>query len=189
MIVNPYVERLPVFPGTRILATDFGLVGTEVIDQTNTRRTWTVTSVYAPITERCLGGVRIKLVDQKNFTTFCNQRDFEVLIGIAQPEEHCIWAGKPYMHPHDAEWFGFCMDPIDLQDDLYERELALRDEKMQLPPNSEVIRRIHANTTRDAEDFWILNSVHPGMEPDVRLETVYDRWCCVSRDWLDWTRI
>jgi len=193
VIVNPYSEYVPVIPGTRMLATDYGLTGAEIVDITNDQRTWTAVGFYAPVPERCLGGIRIKLLDQKGFTTFCNQRDFEILLGIAKPGDFCKWTGKPYPHPHDDDdWFGLCMDLVDLQDDLFERELALRAETAALPESSEILRRIHPNTTRDGEDYWILLRDHDmmtGVGPDTRIETLYDRWSCVSRDWLDWMRV
>jgi len=190
MITNPYTDKLPVFPGTRILATDFGLVGIELVDQCDVRRVWTVTSVYAPIPERCLGGVRIKLIDQKNFMTFCNQRDFEVMIGVGEPGEFCRWTGKEYPHPHDDNWIGFCTDLVDLQDDMYERELALRDLNMVLPDTCDIVQRVHPSMTRDYEEFWIRKpDVNAGIWVDTQIETIYDRWSCVSRDWFDWSRV
>jgi hypothetical protein len=191
MLVNPYSDNLPVIPGTRMLITDLGLLGVEVLDPRNARRRWTVSGVYAPA-ERHLGGIRIKLVDQKLFTTFCNQRDFEVLIELAKPGDWCKWMGKPYVGPKDEGWFGFCMDKIDLEDDLYERELALRDGRPgMLPQGIDTSRRVHVEAGRDAEDMWCLlwdRAPETGMGPDPRLETIYSRWACVSRDWLDWYR-
>jgi len=192
MLVNPYADQLSVFAGTRILTTDFGLVGTDIIDQANERRVWTVTSVYAPIPERCLGGVRVKLVDQKGFVTFCNQRDFEVMLGMAKPGDFCRWTGREYPHPHDDAWIGFCVDKIDIQDDLYERELALRAENPILPSPSDIVQRIHPNMTRDYEEFWTLRGDYDfetGIGPDTRIETLYERWSRVSRDWFDWMKV
>lgn len=192
MLVNPYAEQLLVFPGTRILVTDFGLVGTEIPDQADDQRIWTVTSVYAPVQERCLGGIRIKLVDQKNFVTFCNQRDFEVLLGVAKPGDFCRWTGKKYPDPHDVDWIGMCVDKVDVQDDLYERELALRAENSILQDGIDLVQRIHPNMSRDYEEFWVLRGDYDhdtGLGPDTRIETIFDRWSSVSRDWFDWTRV
>lgn len=194
MILNPYREVLPIFPGTRIVAADFGLIGRDVIDPINNERVWTVTGIYAPVMERCLGGIRVKLVDTKGFITFCNQRDFEVVLGVAKPGDPCIWTGKKYPHPHDEdEWFGFCMDPVDLQDDLYERELALRAEHVRvLPDGLEIFRRLHVSPLRDCEEFFTLvrdYDIETGMGPDMRIETISDRWARVSRDWIDWAWI
>lgn len=176
-----------------MLATDLGLLGTVIIESSNLSRIWTVNTVYAPVPERHLGGIRLKLVDQKNFVSFCNQRDFEVLSGIAKPGELCRWTDRDYPEPGDHDWIGLCMDAIDLEDDLYERELALRAEYpgVPLPDASEIWRRVHPGVTRDAEDFWVLlRDVAPetGYGPDPRIENIYTRWSCVSRDWFDWRR-
>lgn len=176
-----------------MLVTDLGLTGTRVSDRKNPNRIWTVTAVYAPVEERHLGGLRIKLVDQKEFVTFCNQRDFEVLIELAQPGDFCKWTGKPYVAPNDDGWFGFCMDRVDLEDDLYERELAQRAvSSTAVLPNAEAWRRVHIDLLRDAEDYWMLlwdRDPETGHAPDTKLETIYSRWTCVSRDWIEWQRI
>jgi hypothetical protein len=176
-----------------MLITDLGLTGTSVPDPKNKDRIWTVTAVYGPAEGRHLGGVRIKLVDQKDFVTFCNQRDFEVLIELARPKDYCKWTGKPYPAPDDVDWFGFCMDQTDLEDDLYERELAARaTSPTPVLQAAEAWRRIHASAARDAEDCWVLlwdRDPETGYAPDTRLETIYSRWTCVSRDWIEWQRI
>lgn len=176
-----------------MLVTDLGLYGTQVVDPEDTGRVWMVTNVYAPVDGRHLGGIRVKLTDQKGFTTFCNQRDFEVLIGLAQPGEWCRWMNKEYPGPRDEEWFGFCMDQVDLEDDLFEREFTLRTEHpMSLPEGIDMLRRVHVSKQRDAEDMWILlwdRAPETGLGPDPRLETIYSRWSPVSRDWLEWRRI
>jgi hypothetical protein len=194
MLINPYTDALETIPGTRLLINDLGVTGATLVDPMNHERLWTVTALYAPIVERKLSGIRLKLIDQKNFTTFCNQRDFEVMAGLAKPGDWCRWAGALYVGVDDRDnWFGFCMDYADLHDDLYERELALRAEyPEQLPERSEIWRRLHLNETRDAEEFWILRwDLDPeiGLAPDPRIETLRNRWSCVSRDWFDWTRV
>jgi hypothetical protein len=176
-----------------MLITDLGLTGTEIVDPRNSRRRWTVDSLYGPVYGRRLGGIRLKLVDQKGFTTFCNQRDFEVLIKLAEPGDWCQWMGEPYVDPKEEGWCGFCMDLTDLEDDLYERELALRSEHQSiLPDGLDALRRVHVDYLRDAEDMWVLlwdRAPETGRGPDTRLETIYSRWTCASRDWLEWYRL
>jgi len=192
MLLDP-CQELTTVPGTRILATDPGVVGAFIEDPTAPRRLWTIQSLYAPILNRHLGGIRAKLVDSKGFATFCNQRDLEVLLNIAAPGDWCKWAGEEYPSPKDERWIGFCMDAIDLMDDLYERELMLRAEYQGVLPNTLSIQRlIHAEPGRDFEDWWVLLNdadPHTGLGPDSRYETLYDRWVLSSRERLEWRKI
>jgi hypothetical protein len=173
-----------------MLREDFGLVGFAVADPANAQRTWTVQSVYAPLWGRKLAGLRVKLTDNKNFVTFCNQRDFEVLLGVGAPGDWCQWADQEYVGPGTEEWYGFCMDTPDLCDDLYERELELLAQ-YQLGhidwAVAEITRRIHLHSSQDAEDLWI-----PDLGQAVEvidIETLSNRWLRISRDNVEWKRL
>ena len=191
MLINPYLNpNLPVVPGTRMLREDFGLVGFALADPTTPGRTWNVQSVYAPLWERKLSGIRIKLIDNKNFVTFCNQRDFEVLLGIGAPGNWCQWADQEYVGQDDENWFGFCMDDPDLVDDLYERELELLAQ-YQLGQvdwsSTEISRRIHLGDQSDAEDLWIPD-LGQAVET-LNMVSLYNRWLRISRDRVEWKRV
>ncbi len=185
MLLNPYQADLQVVPGTRMLQEHFGLAGYQLVDPNDFSRLWTVTSLYTPVGKQ-LDGLRIKMVDNKRFVTFCNQRDFEVLIGIAKPGDWCIWAAQEYPGPGDNEWFGFCMDVIDQCDDLHERELMLYAEYSSgniADWNGVTIeRRLQVDPGSDLEDLWIPNS-YP------KEDTVYGRWLRVQRNRIEWKKV
>jgi hypothetical protein len=130
-------------------------------------------------------------MDQHGFVSFCNQRDLEVLLGYAFPGQHCSWLHRSYPSPEDHEWYGPCADEEDLIDDLFERELRLRNSGNAgaLPSGLEIVRRVHLDANNDVEELFTLlwdrdNST--GVAPDTRLETISDRWKRVERNRLEW---
>lgn len=197
MIVNPFQRRevLTTYPGTRMLQVDFGLVGTVISDPFNTPRRWRVQGIYAPTGHRAIDGIRIKLVDTKDFVTFINQMDLEVILGMGRPGSTCRWSGKRYAEPGDADFYGMFVDDDDLVDDLYDRELLLRGSSTSgvLDVNSEIIRRVHLEEKVDVEELHMLlwdGDPETGLCPDIRFETVERRWSRVERvrapwDWID----
>src|SRR6266545_5154734 len=102
MIINPNLAEsrsmLRTIPGTRMLR-DGTLVGLRFTDPFQQNRIWTIQGLYAPVAGRVLGGIRAKLVDQKSFTSFCNQRDLEVLLKLGRPGNYCEWLGTDYVEP------------------------------------------------------------------------------------------
>lgn len=192
MLINPYQVRLPTYPGTRLLQETFGLTGYQVLDDKDPERTWVLQALYEPLPERMVGGIRAKLYDQKGFVTFCNQRDLEVLLGIASPGTRCRWLGKDYAAPGDRNWFGLCTDSDDLVDDLFERELWLRQTQPLLPSNLELTRRVHMDEGYDVEELDLLlwdADPDTGYGPDPRFETIERRWRRVSRDRVVWRHL
>jgi hypothetical protein len=189
VLLNPCKTRLPSIPGTRILENDLGLAGFQYADPATPGRIWTLQYLFAPIPKRALGGIRAKLVDDKGFVTFCNQRDLEIILGIAQPGEYCYWADQDYPEIGSRDWYGFCMDEEDLADDLHERELRLRQQYPGvLPSNIELRRRIH-DSAADIEELDVLlwdMDTKTGLGPDARLETIDSRWVRVERTKLKW---
>jgi hypothetical protein len=192
MIVNPHTQegRALIRPlgDTHILEDTFGLVGTKIIDLHNRYREWVVHSLYAPALGRAVGGIRAKLVDQKGFITFCNQRDLEVLLEVASPGGWCQWLGCDYAEPSSDEWLGFCADDDDLIDDLYDRELEARalycPNNEPLPNGLNFNRRVHGGLYDDFEEEMLLIADmcrETGMSPDARFETVINRWRSVER--------
>lgn len=189
MLVNPYKTSFSTIPGTRILQSDLGLAGFQYADPASPLRIWTLQYLFAPIPGRRLGGVRAKLMDDKGFVTFCNQRDLEILLGVAQPGDKCHWADMDYPEIGEKGWYGLCVDDEDLQDDLHERELRLREQYPGvLPPYLEITRRIH-DSGADAEEIDLLlwdMDTRTGLSPDARLETVDRRWVRVDRTKVIW---
>lgn len=191
MILNPNRPEarhlLACIPGTRMLQETLGLIGARVSDPYNALRSWQIQGFYAPIRNRAIGGLRAKLVDNLEFTTFCNQRDLEVLLGIAEPGDWCSWLGEDYVGPLDATWIGFGTDPDDLLDDLYDRELQERSKYEQgsiLPEGSQIQRRIHDGPRNDYEELVMLlwdADPQTGCGPDDRFETLDARWRSVER--------
>lgn len=193
MLINVYQQRPAVVPGTRMLEATFGVVGVRIQDLRNTERQWEVQGLYLPIAGRALGGVRAKLMDQKGFVTFCNQRDFEVLLGVGKPGTPIRWREDEYVGPDDRDWFGFCCDEDDLLDDLYERELFLRAELPGglLVPGMETERRVHLGPGNDCEELHIVTQdmdPETGLFPDARLETLERRWIRSERRRVRWDR-
>lgn len=196
MLVNPYLDKhlTTTYAGTRLLQATFDLVGAQIRDPHRFERVWTLKAFYAPVSRRALGGVRAKLTDQKGFTTFCNQRDFEVLIGLAEPGTQCHWAKQTYSEPGDRDWYGFLMDEDDLDDDLHDREMLLRAESPTgiLSGGVEIVRRLHLDTRFDVEELdGLLWDFDPetGLTPDLRLETVDRRWKRVERTRVEWQTV
>jgi hypothetical protein len=193
MLLNPFRRDLQVVPGTRILGVELGLSGVELDDPHTYGRKWTITGVYTPIPSRRLGGIRVRLQDQKGFITFCNQRDLEVLLHIADPGDWCQWADEEYPGPADDAFYGFVTDWEDLADDLLEREYALRAQHPGvLPYGLEITRRVHMDGSHDVEELsTMLYDCDPetGYGPDMRLETISSRWTRVGRDKLSWKKL
>lgn len=188
-------RRLPVIPGTRMLEDALGFSGMHVQDPLEPWRPWTIQWLLAPIPGRHLGGFRAKLVDQKGFISFCNQRDLEVMIGHGKPGTYCHWTGRDYPTPGESDWYGLCCDDEDLRDDLFERECRLREEYVghhYLPTGLEIRRRLHIDQGVDTEELHTLlwdMDVNTRQYPDPRLETVQRRWSRVERSLLQWDRI
>jgi len=196
MLLNPYTDqhRVRPIPGTRLLEDMIGLVGEEVRDPKEPYKRWRIQSTFAPLRGRVLGGIRVKLIDQKGFITFCNQRDLEVVLGLEAPGNWCVWAGHKYVDPEDRSWIGFCADEDDLLDDLQERELNLRGTTPGgvLTAPLELQRRIHIEEKVDVEELFIFVwdfDPDTGFFPDMRLETIEKRWSRVQREKVRWNRI
>lgn len=189
MLVNPYSQKLTTFDGTRLLLSTLGIVGLGVRDIADPRRLWTIQSLYAPV-QRALGGIRAKLIDEKDFITFVNQRDLEVLLGVGRPGERCAWSGSRYAGPDDTEWVGFYADEEGLLDDLQEQELLLRAQHPGvLPYGLELTRRIHKESAVDVEELWtMLWDADPqtGLGPDTRFTTLPRRWVRIEQRRLMW---
>ncbi len=189
MLLNPNRVQLQTIPGTRILEETFGLVGFHHVDPREPRRSWVLQCLYAPIKRRRLNGIRAKFMDTKGFVSFCNQRDLEVILGIAYPGSVCLWADMDYEEVGDPGWFGFCMDEEDLMDDLLERELRLRGgQPGTLAQGLQIERRLH-NAGSDVQELHLLIGDYDPVtyiSPDPRLETVCKRWVRVERVPLVW---
>lgn len=189
MLFNPNLVQLHVIPGTRILEENFGLSGFLHVDPKVPQRHWVLQYLYAPIRRRRVGGVRAKFMDNKGFVSFCNQRDLEVLLGIASPGARCYWADTDYVDPSESGWFGLCVDDEDLEDDLLERELRLREHYPEiLPSGLQITRRIH-NAGTDSEELHLFlhdYDIDTGVSPDPRLETISKRWVRIERTVLPW---
>jgi hypothetical protein len=189
MLINPNRVQLETIPGTRILKENFGLSGFQYIDPREPWRAWILQYLYEPIRRRRLNGIRAKFMDNRGFISFCNQRDLEVLLGIARPGAPCHWADMDYMEVGEPGWFGLCVDDEDLEDDLLERELRLRENcPGVLPPNTQIQRRVH-NAGSDYEELYLLLSDWDpvsGISPDPRLETISKRWVRVEKVQLKW---
>lgn len=196
MIVDPY-GQLPILPGTRLLTTDFGLGGQQFDDPKEKNRVWTIWRLFCPIATRAIGGIRAKVVDNKGFISFMNQRDLELMLGYAKPGDWCKWARSHYPGVNDDVdgWYGLFCDEDDLRDDLHEFELVSRNQYAQygyLPSGIEYKRDVHLDLEKDrTELFTFLWDRDPatGVGPDGRLETLERRWAVVERRNVNWQKI
>ena len=196
MLLNPFQSILKTIPGSRMLVEPLGLIGATFDDLKDRDRNWVITNLFAPIHNRHLGGIRVKLEDQKGFVTFCNQRDLELLLGLAKPGDLCAWTGKDYPDFKSYDFYGMCADTEDLEDDLFERELQLRNLMAQAPECSSVspmgyslTRRVHLSKGQDVEQLdMMLYDCDPetGYGPDPRFETLTCRWTKVERTPTNW---
>jgi len=193
MIINPYTNReaLATYTGTRILQQDFGLIGTVFTDPFNRKRCWRIHALFSPTGGRSIDGIRAKLVDDKEYVTFINQMDLEVMLGTAIPGTRCRWSGKMYAAPGERDFYGMCCDDDDLIDDLYGRELMLRGTNLTgfLDPYIEITRRVHLEHRVDIEERFLLiwdGDPETGISPDIRITTVEKRWSRSERLRAPW---
>lgn len=192
MLLNPHRSQhlLQAIPGTRLLLESFGLIGVAFPDLHDGARAWTIMTVLAPVPGRALGGIRVRVEDQKGFTSFCNQRDLELLLGLARPGMMCPWLRTEYPDFGDLDFFGLCADEEDLRDDIHERELRIRAEHPGVIPfGTQLTRYLHLDTQDVEELMMMLYDCDPksGLGPDHRLETVSSRWTRIERNKVEWS--
>ena len=181
MLINPLSfegkRKLQPAAGSRRLEDSFGLRGAAIYDPFTPKRVWQVDGVYAPVTGRIIGGLRVKLVDCKGFRTFCNQRDLEVLLGIAEPGSCCVWLDQDYAAPGDRSWVGLCVDEEDLADDLLDVEAEARASYGPvLPPGLGFSRRVHDGPGNDFEEELELR-----VDTGGGLADISTRWISLAR--------
>lgn len=190
MLLNPYRVTVQAIPGSRILQDSLGLIGATVEDPKEPERFWTIVNAYAPINGRMVGGIRVKLEDTRGFITFCNQRDLELILGLAKPGDICPWLNRDYPSFDEESFYGLCADEEDLRDDLYDRELELRATNTGvLQFGTELYRRVHLSRKNDHEELLMMTydcDPETGYGPDPRLGTLSSRWTRVERNRLRW---
>ncbi len=201
MLLNPFTHSLDRYciEHSRMLGESFELnkiVGQSILDPATPNRIWTLYCWYAPVKRR-LGGLRAKFVDQKGFTTFCNQRDLELMLGLAQPGDWCRWTNAHYPERNSAEFYGFCMDEIDICDDLHAWEMQKRIEYWNqghaiIPETFDISRRLHIGANNDVEQIDVfLFDYNPdtGMGPDPDVIRIDQRWRRSERSAVTWARL
>ncbi len=196
-IVNPYRERdrLLTVPGTRVLQDSFGLMGASFEDPIESGRSWVIVGVYAPIPGRALGGIRVKVMDAKGFISFLNQRDLEVMLGLASCGDYCPWLDKQYAYVNDYTdgWVGLMADREDLGDDLFERELKTREQHgWGVLPELELTRLVHKSDNKDVQRLDILMwdaDPETGLGPDPSLKNIWSRWSLVEETEVKWQQL
>lgn len=98
----------------------------EFPDPRNPDRIWVVTGAFWKIQVSQIPGLRIEIRDQKDFISLINQRDAEVLLGLARPGEVSSWLGERYIAPLMPGWVGPGVDAEGFKDLLYDMECAER---------------------------------------------------------------
>jgi hypothetical protein len=190
MIIHPCEYQFHPIPGTRLLEETFGLVGESL--QWQEDRPWTILGFYIPMGVCGVSaGVRTRIRDSKRFYSFINQRDLELLLDPSLAGKWCKWMGEDYPELNSVNWYGPCVDTIDLQDDLFALEQELRHEYGEPLPPLSVERRIHDDGSDWERDELLLQDVDlkTGMSPDPRLETIGSRWVTSERRKVTWRRL
>lgn len=197
MLPNPYHQTLKTVAGTNLLERSDELTklvraacGNDFDDGVNINRRWKLTDFFAPVSRIGLG-LRARLVDELGFVTFCNQRDFEVLAGIRSRGDYCAWLDADYLGPLDRGWIGLCLDTIDLEDDLFERELTQRGQLnpgVPIPSGTQLERLLHSEGADSLERLMLNKDVHPrtGRSPDLGYRTLSYRWMRIGRERASW---
>lgn len=185
----PIGSKLETLPGTRVLSSTLGLVDRRMPDPTDRGRVWTVVNVLYPADGN---HVRLRLCDEGGFITFIRQKEFEVLTGRCKPGSICPWDGEEYPEIGDSVggWRGIEVTELDLEDDLFLRELDLRQQAGWgvLPP----LQLQRFMKTSDSKNEVLLELLRwdadpdTGIGPDYRLETLGRRWCRVQREEIEW---
>jgi hypothetical protein len=193
LIINLYRDRPNTFPGTRVIETQLGIEGVRFADPLNAQRIWQIETAYMPVPGRILGGLRVKVRDQRDFISFCNQRDLEVILGYAQPGELCPWLDEDYVDCANESWVGLACDDEDLRDDLLEREGLLRTQMPMgiLTTEYDIARRVHIGKNYDVEDLFVMlgdYAPETGQSPDTRFETIEHRWMRAERKRVRWEK-
>lgn len=189
MIINPCMDERAtnVIVGSRMLADPLGLIGVTVMDPPYPRHTWMVTAVFAPIEGRRLGGIRVRVRDtRRDVAGFINQRDLEVMLGLADPGHGCLWMGRSeyYADPSTPAWMGVCMDVSDMQDDMHLREWTIRNDLHRtegsdiMPVGLETRRRLWlgAGDVRDQVIYVYQDRLDEYGEPNRDWDRVEERW-------------
>jgi hypothetical protein len=98
----------------------------EFPDPRNRERIWVVTGAFWKTPTSQIPGLRIEVRDQKGFISMVNQRDAEVLLGLARPGDISSWLGERYIAPQMPGWVGLGVDAEGFRDLLYDVEAAER---------------------------------------------------------------
>lgn len=193
-IVDPNTYPFRKVGHSRLLTDHLGVVDMTLRDPITPNRTWTVQGVYLPV-KREMGGIRLRLTDSKNFVTYLNQRDAEVLLDFATFGSVCSWSSTRYLSPSDASFWGLCMSPEEQRDELYAQEVLLRmalQRKGQDPilaNNTEIDVRMHIAPRQDVRKvFRFLGDFNPETRdsPDVTFERIDRRWVEVGTYNCSW---
>lgn len=182
-------SKMQVTPGTRRLQ-DMSLYGRPVQDPHRQGVVWYITYLYQPLMSRAIQGVRARLVTQPaggpSYITFCNQRDLEVLLGVARPGDYCRWLGRNYQAPSSDSWYGLSADVEDLRDDLFEYELHLRHHLQSqgyghIPDNAQIhyTRYVVEDKDQYSEQEWLFlrdRDPNTGATPDLSFSGLMRRW-------------
>ena len=111
-IYDPSVDVLKTLGASRRVDSMMEVLDMQFQCPSNVKRTWTVKGVYAPVPNYRIGGVRLLVEDQKKVKSVVNQRDAELLLGLAKPG--------------DPTWVGLTVTADDLQDIIMDQEAWAR---------------------------------------------------------------
>lgn len=185
MLFNPSRDRLSTFGKTRLVTTDLGLIGHK-LRCPRVNRIFTITQLFAPVQRTSIGGLRARVVDVKGFSSFINQRDLEVLLGVGSPDLECAWLGKNYVDSSSSDWGGFALSPpYESEDDMLIREMEWIDAGNAFAYGASLQRRVHQEEGKDVEEEWLFLSTKQLIAP----EDVGKRWTRSDSQRVRWNAI
>lgn len=189
MLIHPSRTNLTTFPGTRVIASDFGLGRFSYAEKKNPNRVWFFYAALLPLASKPIKGIRIELRDQKGFTTFINQRDLEVLLELGVPGTRCEWCGGTYREVDGEGWIGLFGDFDDWTDVLQREELNIRAQQQGglLLPGQEIVLNLY-DGARDYCDLMtvLTDTDKDGLSPDTKITTIHKRWSRIERTPVNW---
>ncbi len=201
----PLTKEFEVIPGTRLLTSLLGLWGRTFQDPIMPQRRWTVENTLCPVLEerttlltrsvRSKDPLRLRVVDQYGIVSFIGQFDFELLCGDAKPGDINPWTQEERYEIGDRRrgWVGLHAYPDDVEDDLFLRELELRQQNDYrvsdlLLHGFDLPRYLHTGERVDEQflDTYLGDFDPLGCPRDLSLEALSKRWLHIQREVMTW---
>jgi len=159
-------------------------------DPTSRGRQWIVRNAFAVDPSYVEMGLRLRVFDTRDeLCSFINQRDLEVLLGLARPDHQIPWAPSQRFYAPGAHGFvGLYLDEVELEDDLFLRECVLRCitfrcQPTPIPKGTAITRALYDSQMQEYQEvLHCVGDCNPvsGWGPDPERASVKTRWKTVS---------